>query len=717
MLWLPFAAMIVAGQATPDGPVAGQVAPRKLDEPVRLDDVEVFGRRGAARLAPEIELNGADIDALGVWDIGEVLRRMTETLGLGEEPMILINGKRAPAPGVFYGFPPDALVRAEVLPAEAASLYGGTPGQRVVNLVLQRRFSSYDGRMSGGRPTQGGTSSLSAELRRSAISDGNTHQLGLNVSRDTALNAEERDRDLADEGPEAGRVTVRPRADVISASANLTRALGAWSGVFSLNGQAENSRSVAQFGDEIVDIVRRVDSLAGVAGVSGTMASWSVQANLNGQASRSQEDGFVDTRSENQSVGLAGFANRTLVNLPTGPLVINLNGNLMESRLAVEGQETSTFHAREARGSLSVPLSNANGGGTPGRFLGGILATVGGGYRKTNAGDGDDVNAALVWTPRKGVQLNGVWSASSDSVSDLMRFEPPYHGTPRVVFDFLTGMAVEIVPVMGGNPELRPPRSERLFLTAALGPFTSWSLSGNLGFQRVESTDGFGSLPDLTEDVEAAFPDRFQRDADGRLVSIDYRPLNLHSSLTESLTTGLNFNLPRPTDAAAGEAMIARVSLSHNLRLRSRVVLLEGLPELDRLKGDGGGLAGQDVAATIDARRGRWGVNASARWQDGYRTRRIGGLDSAEDLVIQPFAAVDVKLSFQMTSLAARTSSDEEGAQRRRSAGLQLALEIDNLFDERPVARLGDGSPAPGYGRDVQDPLGRMVRVTLQRRF
>ncbi|MNJ24770.1 hypothetical protein D3C77_191960 [compost metagenome] len=53
----------------------------------------------------------------------------------------------------------------------------------------------------------------------------------------------------------------------------------------------------------------------------------------------------------------------------------------------------------------------------------------------------------------------------------------------------------------------------------------------------------------------------------------------------------------------------------------------------------------------------------------------------------------------------------------RGSDGLQLNLDVENLFDARQEARLGDGVNAPGYGRDIQDPIGRRVRVTLQRRF
>ena len=46
-----------------------------------------------------------------------------------------------------------------------------------------------------------------------------------------------------------------------------------------------------------------------------------------------------------------------------------------------------------------------------------------------------------------------------------------------------------------------------------------------------------------------------------------------------------------------------------------------------------------------------------------------------------------------------------------------MELEVENLFDARPDATLGDGRAAPGYGRDDQDPLGRVVRLTLSHRF
>lgn len=716
MLWLPLFSLVTMAEAE----ILSGIDPVPIvsQEPFVVDEVNVYARRGAALVPPEIELSGIEIDALAAWDIGEVLQRVTEIYNIREAPLIVINGKIVANSGVFTSFPPDALVRAEVLPAEASALYGGAPGQRVVNLVLQRQFQSYDGRASGGRPTQSGMSSLSSDIRRSEINGEKTLQLGARISRDTALRADERSRDQST-GRIAGNVTLRPAVDVAALSLSATRPMGEWSTVLNLNGQVRESSSRIRFGDEIIDSIRRNESLGGTVGLSGKPMSWQVQLNATGQVTRSNDSGFGGLSSELYMLGLNGSAVRTLMDLPAGPMVLSLNSNLMGNRSTVERDQRETinrFQAQEARGSLALPLSKANSSENLLPGMGDMLLTVGGGVRNTGSGTGDEVNTSLSWTPRQKIRLSGFWSSANDGIADNLRSEPLYYDTPRVVFDFRTGQAVEIVPIMGGNPNLQQPRSERLSLSASLGPFTRWSLSVNLGYLSDRMTNGIGSLPDLTEDVEAVFPERFQRDLDGRLISVDYRPLNVGSTLTEGLASSLNFNLPRPSGGVAREQGIVRLALSHNYRMRSSMSLATDLPKLDRLKGDGGGISQQDARLMIDARKGAWGLNVSSRWQDGYRTRRKSGVDGDGDLIVGDLTIVDFTLSFQMISQ--RLGHEQSGdASRRRSSGLQLNFQVTNLFDERPSARLGNGTIAPGYGRDIQDPIGRTVRLTLQRRF
>lgn len=721
---LPLLACIVVIEEGPLTLARSVAAPQDgAEQPVRLDDVEVQGRRGAARVAPETELDAAEIDALGAYDIGEVLRRIAERLGPGEQPMVIINGRRAPNASVFNGFPPDALVRAEVLPRDAASLYGGEPGQRVVNLVLQRRFSSWDAQVNGGRPTAGGMTTLGGDVRRSAIAGNDTHQAGVRVLRETALRADERDRVPPGGGAEDGAATLRPHVEAAVANLTLTKMLGDWSGAFSLNGQTRDSRSILRIDGDLADRRRRTDGLSLTAGLSGDLAGWSVQLGLNGQASRTNEDGPAPSRNETRTVAAQVSANRTLFDLPAGAAVANLAGQIRESRSSFDapsGRRSVTARAGDARASLSLPLSSPVDGSGGGRVLGDVALTLGANLRETDTGGGDGLNAAISWVPRRGIRLNGVWSTTTDSVTEQQRFEPAYAGAPVVVFDFRTGEAVEVVPTLGGNPDLRPPRFDQASLTASLGPFTAWGVAGSLGVQRLEAVDGIGALPALTPDVEAAFPDRFRRDGAGRLIGVDRRPLNIASGLTETLTSSVTFGLPAPAPGRGGPgaATILRVTVNHSLRLRDAISLHPGLPRMDRLAGDGGGVSGQEASLLLDARRGRWGVNAAARWQDGYRIRRASGRDDPGDLILDSLGTVDLKVTLQLNPSPARGADGTQGgAPRRRNAGLQVALEVDNLFDARPAARLGDGRPAPGYDRDAQDSVGRTVRLTLQRRF
>jgi len=722
MFWAPFAVVIAMGEGEAQtGRSVVQVVRQQDggadDAPVLLEDVEVLGRRGAALVAPDVELDGVEIDALHLWEVGDVLRRLGETFGLGDQPMVLINGKRTPNAGVLYGFPPEALARAEILPAAAGALYGSAPGQRVVNLVLQPQFSSHEGRVVGSRPTQGGTSSLAGDFRRSSIAGRNTHQAAVGLSRDTALRADERrDHSARDEQDERA-VTLSAPAEALSAKINLTRAFGDWSGVFSLDGQAQRMRAVVSADDINVENRRHTASLTATAGLGGSIIGWSIQGNLAARASRSHDVGLDDRLGQSRFIGLTGSASRTILELPAGSAVATLSGGFSGSRTEVarDGNDSSSqFNTRDARAAFAIPLTKASM--AQGGLIGDFLISVGAGVRHTGAGDGDDLNAGLAWTPRKGLRVNGDWSVSTAGLSDLQRLESRYFGVPVVVFDLRAGEAVTVVPIRGGNPDLRQPRSERFGLNAFVGPFTRWGVSGNIGFEHAETTDLVGILPALTQDVEAAFPDRFLRDAEGRLTNVDYRPLNLASTLTRVLTTGLNFSLPRPTGSGAREATVMRVAINHRLQLENRLMLRPGLPLTDRLEGDAGGISAQGATIMMDAQRGRWGFNTSTRWEEGYRSRRAAGVDGPDDLVSEAFVAVDLRLSLQVASANSGRLSDRNVAPRR-AGGFQISLEVENLLDARRQYRLGDGRDAPGYGRDIVDPIGRTIRLTLQRRF
>ena len=692
--------------------LAPQSAAPDAIPPVVLDDVEVLAQRGRALVAPERELDGAQIDALGAYDIGEAIRRLSEDYALGEAPMIVVNGRRMADPGVFSGFPPDALVRIEVLPPEAAGLYGaGDPARRVVNIVLQRRFASRDGRAELSRPTAGGTSRAALDLRRSSIIETRTSQFGLKADRTTALRAGERDL-TRDPAPGGDAATLRPASENYAADLVQTGAFGDWSASLRANARAQESRTVSVRDGEPAESRRSHQGLSLTGGLNGALAGWSTQVMLSSLWSRGEQSGLSPSQSEQQSISANLELGRPLLDLPAGPVSVNLSGQASRARSVVErpqGDQTSTGRTLGLNGGVSMPLARRSADGDDGLW-GDLLMTLGADLSESDSGRGEGLNAALSWTPLSALRFNASLSSARRTVPDLQRFEPEYYGEPVVVFDFVRGESVEVLPILGGDPGLRPPRSDHLMLSAAAGPFTALALQGGVNFERAEAVDDIGALPAPTPQLEAAFPERFQRDASGRLVSIDQRPLNIRSALSESLSSSLTANVPLGDEGA--RRGVLRVTLNHSWRLTNRTTIHEALPELDRLAGDGGGVSRQSLGLSIDARRGRWGVNIGARWRDGYRFRRDFGRDGPDDLRIAPFSAVNLKLTRKFErAIAGR----DEGT--RRGVGLQVELEIANLFDARPKARLGDGRPAPGYGRDDQDPLGRTVQLSLKRRF
>ena len=64
-------------------------------------------------------------------------------------------------------------------------------------------------------------------------------------------------------------------------------------------------------------------------------------------------------------------------------------------------------------------------------------------------------------------------------------------------------------------------------------------------------------FPAATPALEAAFPDRFQRDADGQLTRVDLRPVNADSSRRDTLRWGFDFTKPLKSNPPSREQIAA----------------------------------------------------------------------------------------------------------------------------------------------------------------
>lgn len=708
-----------------------------------LDDVVVEGpRRGATVFSPERELGAEEIDAYGADTIGDLVGELAPLIdGSDRRPRILVNGRRIGSPREIAGFPSDALSRAEILPPEAAARLGYPPGERVVNLVLERRFSSLEGQLQLSAPTAGGRSGEALNLNQSMIDNEVRWNVTASLRKETALLRSDRDLPgLAETAfdDDAFR-TLQPETSAATLVAIGARPVGEFSAALTGGVDVSASRDRLGIGEPFQMLTSRQASAnwRASSSLTGSVAGWSFNGDVGyvGAQSRgrtSRAGGGVDetsTLTHTLTAGLTG--GRRLFELPAGPLGLSGALGLSRSHSASDGLAAGLGDTGQAtaRLNLSIPVlapAVPDPGETRPRRgppAGGLSASLGASATAT----GDEpaqasFDAGLDWSPFSWLGMDGRY-ARADATAPMDLLYAPVIETPAVrVYDFTRGETVEVTRVTGGGVPLSGGANTSVGLGLRLGPFTPVGLHARTQYSLMKADDAVGALPDPTPAFEAAFPDRFLRDADGRLVRIDARPINLHRQAAETLNTSLSLSTPLGSAPARSDAPSTagpvrdrrarlQISLAHTWKLSDRVVPRVGGPELDRLAGDGGSGAGRHgVQLRLSLSRRRAGAALDLRWRSGGRTRRLAGVDGPDDLIETGLTVVDADAFLEL----GRSPAAGRG---RRSDGVRLHLQIKNLFDAHQGATLGDGRVAPGYGRYERDSLGRSFQIVLGKRF
>src|SRR5690606_20679357 len=134
--------------------------------------------------------------------------------------------------------------------------------------------------------------------------------------------------------------------------------------------------------------------------------------------------------------------------------------------------------------------------------------------------------------------------------------------TPGVpFFDFATGETVLLTTLTGGNPGLLADRRNVLKIGGNWRPFDETDLRLRAEYVRQTIDNPQASFPAASDALEAAFPDRFERDGNGDLVRVDLRPVNFEKSRRDTFRWGLNFTKPlqsKPPSEAARAAFRER---------------------------------------------------------------------------------------------------------------------------------------------------------------
>lgn len=368
------------------------------------------------------------------------------------------------------------------------------------------------------------------------------------------------------------------------------------------------------------------------------------------------------------------------------------------------------------------------------------------------------------WRPVEGVQVIGSYT-SEEGAPSVQQLGDPLLTTPNVrVFDYASGNTVEVTLLDGGNRDLVADHRQTWKIGGRIQPWKETDFSLQADYVRTRIADPISGLPAATADVQAAFPDRFLRDADGRLIVVDNRPVNFARSDRSELRWGLNFSKRLEPSRAEREKMERRraemqqmrkdadasgkpmpaaepgpagrpggggprgpggggwgegrlqLSLFHTWRFTDSILIRDGVPELDLLNGSATGSTGGAPRHQLEARaainKNGIGARATLNWQSGSEVLVTpGGPPSADDLSFSGLATVNLRL---FTDLGQQRGLVKSAPWLR---GMRVSVGIDNLFDQRMDVRNRLGDTPVNYQPYLMDPIGRRVEVSVRKLF
>lgn len=689
-------------------------------------EIVVTARRGEALIEPETELDEERIATYGAFSIRELIGDLAPLIGgSGIPPAVLVNGQRVGNTSMIEGFPPEALSRLAILPPKAAARYGYPTEQRVVNIVLKPHFASWNTGATLTQPTSGGRDGETLSVNRSVIDGSIYWSTGVRLGRESRLLRSQRFPEFDDEDRYK---SLFPSTHSLDVNAGITHPIGSFSGSLNLNAGVSASRGLLGRDESRVLQDRQNSRSFGLSvGLAGSIGgfltnlaashgrNWS--KSLFGKKAPLPDDGS-SSRTENWSVQMN--ASKTIVTLPAGPLTSNFaisgNRNTSLSRRSDGGADKLQRDQLTTQMSLSIPITDRR---TPFlAALGNISVDLAGGMDMASEEKRSvQYSAGLSWSPIEALDLHGSTSFS-EIVPSVSLLNAPRVETTARLYDYARQETTELIWISGGNPDLRRGSRRMLSLRASLRPFGSQLVTLATNYQRQVGRGGITSFPGLTPATERLFPERIVRDADGRLVSIDVRPIPIERDLASQLNNSIALFFSHNPKAAEGGVPKRRiwdngqitVSLNHSWQLQSELLIAPGLPVLDRLGGQGG-QSRHTLALQVNAGRPGLGANLNGNWQSAVRIRDATHPGGQGDFVYP--ATARFNFGFFVEPQRLWPASDN----RSWLSKLRVAFDVQNLFDNYRRVRLSDGSIPAGYRRYEVDPLGRSVQISIQKQF
>jgi hypothetical protein len=744
-------------------------------------------------IPPENTLTSRDVQATGATNINELLDAIAPQTGSaqgrgGERPVLLLNGQRISSFRELRDIPTEAISRVEILPEEVALKYGYSADQRVVNFVLRSRFRSTAVMVRGQASTEGGFAGGTGDVTRLMIGEKGRTSVNLHAEGNGMLTESERDirlqqpLDPGEPDPRTGRSLIGAKTD-LRGSITANRQLGTVGATGNLELEHTEGKSLIGLGETLLEPLARNttnDTAHGGVVLAGNVSSWNWSVTGNADAAHNvtkTDKDETDIRDRAETTTLSGdvdaVANGKLFRLPAGDASTTIHIGAatihQDSERRRNGVESSNALGRttgDASANLDVPVSRRNSDfAALGTLTLNANAKV---ERLSDFGTLTTIGAGANWSPVRRLNFITSWTREEGAPSVSQLGDPVLETPETRIFDFTTGETVLVTAITGGNPDLGADRRHVFKLGANWQPFQNTDLRLRADYVRTRISDPIANFPGPTAALKEAFPERFVRDADGNLVSVDLRPVNFDSSRRDTLRIGFDFSKPlksaAPSQAAiaafrarragqaqgsgqaapppeggpqpgsppsGGEGAAERgggfrggggfgrfgggrnggrlsFSLTDTITLVDDVSIRDGL-KLDYLHGDAFGQGGGRPRHQVEGRAGYFnnglGAYISANWQSGTRVTTATG----DDLRFSPLATFDLRL---FANLGQRFDLVAKHPWLR---GSSVRFEVTNIFDTKQRVRGADGAIPFNFQPDLLDPRGRTIAITIRK--
>ena len=332
--------------------------------------------------------------------------------------------------------------------------------------------------------------------------------------------------------------------------------------------------------------------------------------------------------------------------------------------------------------------------------------------------------------------------------------------TPNVAtYDFTRGESLFINVITGGNPALIGEKRRDLILNANWTPKFIKDFALQFSYFKNNSRNTTAALPLLTPEIEAAFASRVVRDVDGRLVSIDQRPVNFDRETSQRIRWGFNVSgsigaapaargpfggppgagasrgpgaapsapagAPRASGgrgfgggggfgAGGGQPSRWNIALYHTYRIQEEILIRPGVPILDLLNGSATSSNGGAARHEVELSGGMFHKGFGLRLQGTYKsgtTAKGTGLPGSNDLKFSDIAAINMFLFINLDQQARVVKAVPF------LKGSRITLRVENILNDIVDVRDQNGNVPLGYQQGYIDPRGRVFELSVRKRF